>query len=51
MSNWSMAWQQLSQFHFLRPLWLLALVPLLVILYLRWKREESAQQLSFFPEH
>ncbi|ENM5732812.1 VWA domain-containing protein [Vibrio mimicus] len=51
MNSWQMEFQLLSQFHFLRPAWLLALIPLLIILYLRWKRDEGGQQLSFFPEH
>ena len=51
MANWHLELQILTQFHFLRPLWLLALVPLFGIIYWRWKRDETQQQLALFPIH
>ncbi|MCH1930329.1 VWA domain-containing protein [Shewanella sp. A25] len=51
MTNWQLELQLLTQFHFIRPLWLLALIPLAIVLYLRWRRDDVQQQLAFFPTH
>ena len=48
----SQLWQQIiSQFHFVRPLWLLAIIPLATVAYLRWKQESSAAMHLAIPEH
>lgn len=45
-------WQTLIQeFHFMRPLWLLALVPFTLILMLRWKRESDNDWQTALPKH
>ncbi|MBD0785727.1 VWA domain-containing protein [Vibrio sp. Y2-5] len=51
MSDWQLEWQYLLQFHFLRPWWLLALIPLAVIFYLRWKESSDENRFAFFPPH
>lgn len=43
--------QFFSQFHFMRPLWLLAFVPLGLLLLLRWRRETTAAWKTIIPEH
>ncbi|EDL54512.1 transporter [Vibrio mediterranei AK1] len=43
--------QIISQFHFMRPYWLLAFVPLALLLLLRWRRESSAAWKTIIPEH
>ncbi|USD64270.1 VWA domain-containing protein [Vibrio sp. SCSIO 43136] len=43
--------QGLSQFHFLRPYWLLALLPLLVLLWLRWRENTQPKWQQNLPEH
>ncbi|MEI8658617.1 hypothetical protein P4S58_19430 [Vibrio sp. Hal054] len=48
MSDWQLEWQYLLQFHFLRPWWLLALIPLAVIFYLRWKVSSDENRFAFF---
>ncbi|MGF1876486.1 VWA domain-containing protein [Photobacterium frigidiphilum] len=45
---WQQAWQQ---FHFIRPYWLLVLIPLCVVVYLRWKQEADEQWQQFLPSH
>ncbi len=46
------AWQLFfSQFHFLRPWWLLAFIPLAVIFYLRWQQETKLQLAQNLPDH
>ncbi len=51
MTDWHMTLQTFAQFHFLRPLWLLALIPLAIVLFLRWRRDDVQQRLAFFPAH
>lgn len=51
MSDWQLEWQYLLQFHFLRPWWLLTLIPLAVIFYLRWKVSSDENRFAFFPPH
>ncbi|GAL32115.1 TPR domain protein in aerotolerance operon [Vibrio maritimus] len=43
--------QFFSQFHFMRPIWLLAFVPLGILLLLRWRRETTAAWKTIIPEH
>jgi len=45
---WQQAWQQ---FHFMRPYWLLVLIPLCLVVYLRWKQEADEQWQQFLPSH
>ncbi|MFB2726753.1 VWA domain-containing protein [Shewanella mangrovisoli] len=51
MSDWHLELQMLAQFHFIRPLWLLTLIPLAIVLMLRWRRDDVLQRLVFFPNH
>ncbi len=51
MTDWQLELQYLSQFHFLRPWWLVALIPLGTILYLRWKASSDEARFAFFPAH
>ncbi|MGY3854720.1 VWA domain-containing protein [Aeromonas aquatilis] len=45
-------WQQLGQnAHFLRPWWLLALLPLAAILLLRWRMDETNHWQQRLPSH
>ncbi|GAL30369.1 TPR domain protein in aerotolerance operon [Vibrio variabilis] len=43
--------QFFSQFHFMRPYWLLAFIPLVVLLLLRWRRESKSAWKTIIPEH
>lgn len=48
----SLLWQQvLTQFHFIRPLWLFALAPLIAVVYLRWKHETIGSWQALLPSH
>ncbi|GEA52671.1 transporter [Vibrio inusitatus NBRC 102082] len=48
----SLFWQQVfMQFHFIRPLWLLALLPLIAVVYLRWKHETVGSWQTILPKH
>ncbi len=51
MSDWQLELQYLSQFHFLRPWWLVALLPLGVIFYMRWKSSADETRFAMFPMH
>lgn len=51
MTDWYLELQMLAQFHFIRPLWLLTLIPLAIVLLLRWRRDDVQQRLVFFPSH
>ncbi len=51
MGDWQLELQYLSQFHFLRPWWLIALLPLGVIFYLRWKSSADETRFAMFPQH
>ncbi|WP_429195490.1 hypothetical protein [Aeromonas veronii] len=45
-------WQQLwLNAHFLRPWWLLALLPLVAILLLRWRMDEANRWQQRLPPH
>ncbi|MGF1681657.1 VWA domain-containing protein [Photobacterium minamisatsumaniensis] len=48
----SLFWQQLwNSFHFIRPFWLLALLPFAMIVRFRWKQEADAQWQQILPKH
>ncbi|CAH6853323.1 TPR domain protein in aerotolerance operon [Vibrio chagasii] len=48
----SLAIQQFfTQFHFIRPLWLLAFVPMFFLLWLRWREETKPNWKDILPEH
>lgn len=48
----SLVWQQiLSQFHFIRPWWLVGFIPLGFLLWLRWRDEDKPQWAEVLPEH
>ncbi len=40
-----------SQFHFLRPEWLWAFVPMLLLLWMRWREESAASWKAILPTH
>ncbi|MDO6687273.1 MULTISPECIES: vWA domain-containing protein [unclassified Agarivorans] len=45
-------WQQIvSQFHFIRPWWLLCLLPFSAIVWVRWQREQQSKALVELPKH
>ena len=45
-------WQQIvEQFHFIRPWWLLALLPFALLVYLRWKQDSKNEWQDVLPEH
>lgn len=47
-----LTWKQvISQFHFIRPLWLLVFIPLAIIVYLRWNRDSSKSWQKLLPPH
>ncbi len=43
--------QFFTQFHFIRPLWLLALIPMLFLIWLRWYEESKPSWKDILPEH
>ncbi|EMB9236038.1 VWA domain-containing protein [Vibrio alginolyticus] len=48
----SLSWTQFfTQFHFIRPLWLLALVPMFFLVWLRWREESKPSWKDILPEH
>lgn len=48
----SQLWVQFfTQFHFIRPFWLLALVPMLLLLWLRWREESQPSWQEILPSH
>ncbi|PSW09993.1 VWA domain-containing protein [Photobacterium sanctipauli] len=48
----SLFWQQLwTSFHFLRPLWLLAFIPLVIIVRARWRQDDENQWQRVLPDH
>lgn len=48
----SLAIQQFfTQFHFIRPLWLLAFGPMFFLLWLRWREETKPSWKDVLPEH
>ncbi len=40
-----------SQFHFLRPEWLLAFLPMLLLLWMRWREESVLSWKAILPTH
>ncbi|KAB2824807.1 vWA domain-containing protein [Aliivibrio finisterrensis] len=48
----SLMWQQIvEQFHFIRPWWLLVLLPLALLVYLRWKQDSKNEWQDVLPDH
>lgn len=48
----SLIWQQLfDNFHFIRPLWLLLLVPFSMVIYLRWQQDSKNEWQQQLPQH
>ncbi|WP_295902515.1 VWA domain-containing protein [uncultured Vibrio sp.] len=43
--------QIVTQFHFIRPLWLLAFIPMCLLLWLRWREETKPTWKDILPEH
>ncbi len=41
----------LTQFHFIRPLWLLALIPMFLLLWMRWRQESKPDWKAILPAH
>ncbi|MBU2899082.1 vWA domain-containing protein [Vibrio hepatarius] len=40
-----------TQFHFIRPLWLSAFIPMFLLLLLRWREESKPNWKDILPEH
>lgn len=48
----SLLWQQIiSQFHFIRPWWLMGFIPFFIIIFLRWHYEAKAEFSNILPKH
>ncbi len=48
----SLSWTQFfTQFHFIRPLWLMALIPMFFLVWLRWREESKSSWKDILPEH
>ncbi|TOD45303.1 vWA domain-containing protein [Vibrio parahaemolyticus] len=48
----SLSWTQFfTQFHFIRPLWLMALIPMFFLVWLRWLEESKPSWKDILPEH
>lgn len=48
----SLLWQQiLSQFHFIRPWWLLSFIPFGIIVFLRWYYDAKSEFSDILPPH
>ncbi|MBC7002325.1 VWA domain-containing protein [Photobacterium sp. BZF1] len=43
--------QVISQFHFIRPMWLLAFVPMGFLLWLRWREDNQPSWKDVLPDH
>ncbi|HEQ3591045.1 TPA: hypothetical protein VGT17_005570, partial [Vibrio harveyi] len=43
--------QFFTQFHFIRPMWLLAFIPMFLLLWLRWREEAKPSWKDILPEH
>jgi Ca-activated chloride channel family protein len=43
--------QFFTQFHFIRPLWLLALIPMFFLIWLRWNEESKPSWKDILPDH
>ncbi|WP_045497212.1 vWA domain-containing protein [Vibrio hyugaensis] len=43
--------QFVTQFHFIRPMWLLAFIPMFLLLWLRWREEAKPSWKDILPEH
>ncbi|WP_083627268.1 vWA domain-containing protein [Vibrio ponticus] len=42
---------ELSQFHFIRPLWLLAFLPMALLIWLRWREDNKPSWKDVLPAH
>lgn len=48
----SLLWQQIfSQFHFIRPWWLISFIPFGIIVYLRWYYDAKSELSDILPKH
>ena len=48
----SLLWQQIfSQFHFIRPWWLISFIPFGIIVFLRWYYEAKSELSDILPQH
>jgi len=43
--------QFFTQFYFIRPLWLLALIPMVFLIWLRWHEESKPSWKDILPDH
>ncbi|WP_372379077.1 VWA domain-containing protein [Vibrio natriegens] len=43
--------QFFTKFHFIRPLWLLALIPMVFLIWLRWHEESKPSWKDILPDH
>lgn len=43
--------QFMTQFHFIRPLWLLLLIPMCLLVWWRWREESKPTWKDILPEH
>ncbi|WP_186175453.1 vWA domain-containing protein [Vibrio jasicida] len=43
--------QFVTQFHFIRPMWLMAFIPMFLLLWLRWREEAKPSWKDILPEH
>ncbi|MFA0226615.1 hypothetical protein AB4483_21360, partial [Vibrio splendidus] len=43
--------QFFTQFHFIRPLWLLAFIPMFFLLWVRWREETKPTWKDILPAH
>ena len=50
-TQWLLIKQSIVQFHFIRPLWLLLLIPSVAIIYLKWRQETQNDQKNQLPAH
>ncbi|OEF25581.1 VWA domain-containing protein [Vibrio rumoiensis] len=48
----SLLWQQFfTQFHFIRPWWLICFIPFGVIIFLRWRFDTKSELSDIIPQH
>ena len=51
LTPWPLLSQIITQFHFIRPLWLVSLLPLAVIIYLKWRQDTLSSRQNQLPPH
>ncbi|MEC6814601.1 VWA domain-containing protein [Photobacterium toruni] len=51
LTRWPLLSQIITQFHFIRPLWLVSLLPLAVIIYLKWRQDTLSSRQNQLPPH